>query len=231
MEKDIEIKKHHAFLFLSEDENALWILADFLKTNLDFKVGNNPDYWQKDTDTFGIDESREIRDRHLIKAIGQSGIKVFAVRTKFITNEAQNALLKILEDPQPNSFFFFILPSSENILPTLMSRFMPIKRMAGSEKQEKSAGAPFEMDYFLSLSIPARIRLLAQIIEDKDKGEAKKFLNHLEVSLRTKIKLKDVTQEQIGAFEIISKSRNYLNNRSASVKIILENVAMAIPQV
>jgi len=231
MEKDFEIKKHHAFLFLSEDENVLWILADFLKTGLDFDLNNNPDYWQKDTDTFGIDESRELKDRHLNKALDQRGIKVFAVRTKFITNEAQNALLKILEDPQPNSFFFFILPSSENILPTLMSRFMPIKRMAGNEKQEKSTAVPFEMDYFLSLSIPARIRLLGQIIEDKDKGEAKKFLNHLEMAMRKKIKLKDVSNQEISAFEIISKSRNYLNNRSASVKIILENVAMAIPQV
>ncbi|MEK7552128.1 MAG: hypothetical protein AAB534_01805 [Patescibacteria group bacterium] len=230
MEKDL-IKKHHAFLYISEDENALLILTDFLKTNLDFDINSNLDYWQKDTDTFGIDESRELKNRHLSKALGESGRKVFVVRTKFITNEAQNALLKILEEPQPNSFFFFILPSSENLLPTLMSRFMPIKRMADRPKREKSVAAPFEMDYFLSLSIPARIRLLAQIIEDKDKGEAKKFLNHLEVALRKKVKLKEISDEQVNAFEIISKSRNYLNNRSASVKIILENVAMVIPRV
>jgi len=230
MESDFSIKKHHAFLHLTEDENALWILADFLKTNLDFDVNNNPDYFQKDTDTFGIDESREIKDRHLKRALGESGISVFVVRTKFITTEAQNALLKILEEPQPNSFFFFLLPSNENLLPTLLSRFMSLKQKTTPIPEVKS-GISIDTDYFLSLSIPARIRLIAPIIEDKDKSAAKKFLNHLEVALRKKVKLKEISDEQISAFEIISKSRNYLNNRSSSVKMILENVAMVIPQI
>ena len=202
-------------------------MVDFLKTSLHFNVSNNPDYFQKDTDTLGIDESREIKDRHLKLAFGESGIKVFVVRTKFMTTEAQNALLKILEEPQPNSYFFFILPSSENILPTLMSRFMPFKQKGAEGKPIKTKSS-IDIDQFLILSIPARIRLLSEIIEDKDTNEAIKFLNHLEVALRKKIKLQEITEEQTEAFNVISKSRGYLNNRSASVKMILENVAMAI---
>ena len=47
---------------------------------------------------------------------------VFVLNTDNLTREAQNSILKIIEEPPKNGVIFLGVKSAENILPTLLSR-------------------------------------------------------------------------------------------------------------
>ncbi|TSC61226.1 MAG: Uncharacterized protein G01um1014107_76 [Parcubacteria group bacterium Gr01-1014_107] len=220
---DLNIRKHHAFLIVGS-RDILPKLHSLLKRELGFNPTGNPDYWLEQVETLGIEESRRIKEFHLRKSI--SGEKVFVIITKFITGEAQNALLKVLEDPLPGCFFFFILPSKEYLSSTLLSRFMVVREKA-PEREAASEQMPFDAGYFLSLSPASRIRLLTSVLESKDKEAAEKVINSLEEKLKA---LYPMTPERLHTFEILGESREYLQSRGASVKLILENLSLTLPK-
>jgi hypothetical protein len=219
---DINIRGHHAFIILGEKE-ILPKLYSLLDKKLNFKPTGNPDYWLEEVETFGIEESRRLKEFHLKKAIKAE--KVFVVISKFITHEAQNAPLKTLEDPTLNSFFFFILPSKEYLSATLLSRFMILGEKSPKAVTDKVS---FDADYFLSLSPAGRIKLLTSILNAKDKKRAEEVINSLEDKLKT---LHPVAPETIDVFEMLLKSRHYLQSRGASAKLILENLALNMPEI
>lgn len=221
------LKKHHAFLITSNNEGDF--LDEFLKTNLNFKISGNPDYWQKDIETFGVEDSRELKSVHFRKPFKEDGEKVFVIRTKFMTREAQNALLKILEDPQPNSFFFFILPSKNDLMSTLLSRFFILEKLDATN-HNNPIKLDFEIPFFLKLSPAARIKTLAKIISSKNKNLALEFLNKLEERLKDQINWSSITEEEREIFELIVQSRSYLKIPSASIKMILENISLNLPK-
>lgn len=221
-------KNHHAYLVSSFGDDYQISVKKFLKENFDFESSGNPDYWQKDIETFGIEDSRELKEAHSKKPFKEGGTKVFVVKTDSITLEAQNALLKILEDPLPRSFFFFFLPFKDSLLPTLLSRFMPFEQKPSTQPEETPL--PFEISVFLNISPQARLKLLAKIVASKDKMTAFKFLDLLESTLRNKVNLRKITKEEEFALQTVIKSRSYLNSRSASIKTILENISLVVPQ-
>jgi len=222
------LKNHHAYLVSSFDDDYQVLVKKFLKDQFDFESTGNPDYWTKDIETFGIEDSRELKEIHSKKTLEEGGIKVFVIKTEFITHEAQNALLKILEDPLPKTFFFFFVAFKDSLLPTLLSRFMLFEQK--SKTSSKEISLPFEISKFLSLSPQARIKLLGKIVVSKDKITAFKFLDLLELTLRNKLNLRKISAEEENVLRLIIKSRDYLNSRSASIKMILENISLIVPQ-
>lgn len=59
--------------------------------------------------------------------ISESQTKYIIFGAKSFTNEAQNSLLKILEEPPKNIEFIIISPTKSNLLPTVRSRLPIIK--------------------------------------------------------------------------------------------------------
>lgn len=222
---DLNIKNHHAYLIIGGEE-TLPKLHSLLKKKLDFSISGNPDYHFEEIETLGIEESRGLKETHSKKALGEN--KVFVVKTKFITHEAQNALLKILEDPLPNSFFFFIMPSEEYIYPTLLSRFMIIKEKKETEEKSEE-GEKVDAGHFLSLNQTARIKLLSKIINSKDKNSALKFINLLEEKLHEKL-YPFSSKEEREVMDLVLKSKKNIYSRGASLKIVLENLSLSIPK-
>lgn len=68
-----------------------------------------------------IEQSRHIIEFLSLKSITKSRI-VIIDSAESLNPQASNALLKILEEPPENSYFFLIAPSSQHVLPTLRSR-------------------------------------------------------------------------------------------------------------
>lgn len=83
--------------------------------------------------TFGIDEVREIRR---LASFASSGRTVFILdEAELLTEEASHALLKMLEEPLENISFILVTSSAEAMLPTIISRLVPIRfaRVSASE--------------------------------------------------------------------------------------------------
>ena len=188
-------KLHHAYLLEGEREVIFSKLLDFLKKDLNFQVLANPDFYLREYNTFGINDGKEIQNFQSKKAIiGEK--QIIIIQTNFITNEAQNSLLKMFEEPAENTHIFLIIHSSENLLATLKSRFQIIK----PKKQHFGGPTPKSekiVEEFLKSNISQRFELIKQFLPKTtnppaggkaDKVGAIQFLNNLEKVLYKKFK-------------------------------------------
>ena len=94
---------HHAYLLEGIAESILKELHEFLEEGLSFHIKGNPDFWHGAFDTFGIDDGRALKEMQSRRPVGER--KIFIVQANFFTREAQNALLKVFEEPTPNTHF------------------------------------------------------------------------------------------------------------------------------
>ena len=206
---------HHGYLLEGEQEKVLKALLEFFERELKIITRGNPDVIVYKHTTFGIDDGRELKNRASVKTFSLSQRKIFVVTFQSITHEAQNSLLKLFEEPTPNTHFFLITATAEVFLPTLKSRLF----IVSDTTRRKDDKSPQFAKQFIKSSKPARIKLLKDIIDSKDKRRAIAFLGELEEVLYCQ---KDHGLEQI---EIC---RRYLYDRSPQVKMLLEHIALTV---
>jgi DNA polymerase III delta prime subunit len=219
---------HHAYCIEGDKETILNKLNTFFKEHLNFNTEGNPDYWQNEYDTLGIDDSRMVKEIHSMKPLADNGRRIYVILVNSITHEAQNALLKIFEEPQEGNHFFIIMPSAEILLPTLKSRMHIIK----DENRKNKAETEFAK-LFIESPLPQRLEMTKEITdaikdEKQTKAFAISFLNTLEMILREKIGVPGT--EHVFVFNEILKAKSYLGDRSSSVKTILDHVSLIVPR-
>ena len=75
----------------------------------------------------GIDIAREIQHRLSLRSFG-GGHKIMLIwMPQLMNSEASNNLLKILEEPEPNTLFLLVTDDTQHLLPTILSRAQLIK--------------------------------------------------------------------------------------------------------
>lgn len=91
-----------------------------------------------DRKTFPVDTVREMRARAFILP-NDLPFRIFIVeKTERMTAQAQNAALKILEEPPKNTYFFLLCENASALLPTVRSR-APVLRMQRFSPEETEA--------------------------------------------------------------------------------------------
>lgn len=183
---------------------------------------NDPDVYVRAYPRFGIEEAREIIARATLRAMGER--RVFVVAMPDITREAQNALLKTLEEPSDDALFFFIVPSPDTLLPTLRSRMQLFVLHESGHTKESVVDA----DTFLKASPEKRIEMLKPLLEKgdddrRDIGAVLAFLSHLEERLARNAAVHRT------AIHALYRARRYLTDKGALVKPLLEQVAILAP--
>src|SRR3989344_5198232 len=113
-----ERNKHHAYLLVGVREKAYNLIDEILGGG--FKLRGNPDFFIIERESLGIDDVRKLREMSIQKAFGE--MKVFLILSSRYTIESQNALLKTLEEPPPNTHYFLTIDEKETLIPTLLSR-------------------------------------------------------------------------------------------------------------
>jgi hypothetical protein len=209
MEIDIH-NLHHAYLVLgnkSDTDDFIGSLFD----KLSIEVLGNPDIFFWKEDRFGIDEARELKPRSESRAFGER--KIFVITSQFLTPEAQNALLKVFEEPGENNHFF-ILAKRNNLLPTLLSRLFVLD-LQSKETTSKEAVK------FLQSSVTDRLIFAKSKLEDEG-FILSDFLEELISALRKNNKIsKDIK-------EIFELSR-FASDPAVNRRLILEHLALTLP--
>ncbi len=141
-----------------------------------------------------------------------------------ITVEAQNALLKLFEEPSVYAHFFVIIPSAHLLLPTVKSRIRII------EDESKTKGKmSIEAEAFISASVPGRLEIVKTLLDDiskekKTKQDAIEFLDAVQRSIYKK----NGPVEGNAALQAVESARRYIDDRAPSLKMLLESVALTI---
>jgi hypothetical protein len=102
-------------------------------------------------------------------------------------------------------------------------------------QKRKGGEDSFFAKKFLSFNPAERLALISEIIETKNKQEAISLVNNLEAELYEQSDLtkhiEGVENIPVEAFEELQDVRSYLNDRSSSVKILLEHLSVTLPKV
>lgn len=215
----IKALDHHAY-FIHSFKDSVTKLKDFLKEKFNIHSHQNPDFYHEKFEVLGIEDSRKIKEIHVAKAFSPGGKRIFLIEASSITHEAQNALLKIFEEPNEDSHFFLMMPSPHTLLPTLRSRLHIVR---SPEEAVMNAELIDAAETFLKLSPKEKIEFVDEMAKDisdekRSKSDALDFLSALENAAYQK---KDTK-----ALKAILKARDYLQDRSPSLKQLLEYVAL-----
>ncbi len=168
---------------------------------------------------FGIQDARDLVKRAYNRPSEES-TQCLVVRSDFITHEAQNALLKIIEEPPLSTRFIFILPEGFSILPTLMSRFQIVKI------PEFSLGKESNIEFYTFLSQCYKDRLTA--IEKATKQKDVDWQQSIKRGLIQYIKnIKPSSQSYLFELEFVARK---LLTRGASNKMLLEHMSLILPE-
>lgn len=217
---------HHAYFLEGERGFVLPALKKFFEQELGLKTKGNPDVIFLEYDTFGIDDGRFLKSFESQKSAG-GGRKICVIVSNFFTHEAQNAVLKIFEDPRPDTHFFIISSNTETFLPTLMSRMHQISVGKDGVGDKKITSFAIE---FLAMRPGARLEnaYIKELIEEKDKQKTTLFVDTIAKILHKRFNNELAIHAEL--FGEIIKARSYLADRSASVKLILEYLSLILPQ-
>jgi DNA polymerase III delta prime subunit len=221
---------HHAYYLIGSDSVRTDLLSLLEKTH-QIKPQANPDFFDRVYETFVIDDAREVKTFHGMRPVTETGKKVFVLQMNGITVEAQNALLKLLEEPAEYAHFFIVIPSAHLLLPTVKSRM----RFVSSGVAEKSVTAGVEVEVYslaeklLTLSAAKRLEEVKKLIDDiskekKTKQDAIDLLNAIQAVVYGERGVK----EGKSALETIELARNYIHDRAPSVKMLLEYVMLNV---
>ncbi len=210
----------HAYIIGGDREAAQAHIAELLSGhNID--QSGNPDYVETTVVSFAIDNARELKEWQVLAPVGDR--KVHVVYADFITREAENALLKTLEEPAPNTHIIFAVPQPDMLLATLRSRVRVVD--AGHINENGTAGKRF-----LQSSIPDRLKIVQKLIEKSDEEDASaeararvlSFINELEAELSKNV------EKNAEALATILKLKKHVYVSGASLKLIVETLGLVL---
>jgi len=211
---------HHAYLLIGDRRELIARVKTLVKG---YEATGSESYWLE-RETLGIADSRQIIEMQSRKSwTGQR--KFFVIVAEQMTLPAQQALLKVLEEPAAGTHFFLICSDERNLLPTLKSRCQIVK----SQPVVESAEARERAWRFLSISPNERLNFIRAAMNDEGEFVAgAELAETVEMALHERF-LASPTLELVAALTATREARGYLADRSAWPKLIFEHLALTLP--
>lgn len=214
---------HHAHFIVGDRRSLKEALHAYIESVFFVPVAGNQDILSFSFDVMGVDESRALSAASSIASL--SGHRFIIVEANFLTREAQNALLKSLEEPLPGTFFFFLIPQQDGLLLTVRSRVVVHSFVDATNENDMQKMART----FLKAPIAKRMKMIkdfsSEIADDeKNKADVIIFLAALERLLYADTGVSN----QSSLFADIAMAKKYLTDRSPSVKMLLEHIALSL---
>ena len=150
---------HHAYLVRGNSTN-LDTLQDKVSGLLEVDISNNPDILNIKVNALTVSEARMISDFVSKATLGRGSKKVIFIYFSSINLEAQNILLKTLEEPTKDTYIFMLTPNVDMLLPTVLSRCMQIDCASTDLRQTINNDA----NIFIKATVSERLKIIEKII-------------------------------------------------------------------
>jgi len=220
---------YHSYIIEGDPTTAIPLLLSFLESRSDIGT-QNPDILCQSYDSFTITDTPAIKDWHTKRGITDKK-RICIIGTKFINHEAEQSLLKIIEEPQINTHLFIIVPNALLLLDTIRSRTHLVKILDSEDSYFKKIA-----NEFISSKPSERLETVAKIIDDNKDNEnsgglrfqATELINEIEKLIYEKFKKDKNNINTHFTLDELQKSRLYLSTPGASVKMILEHIALVL---
>lgn len=211
---------HHAYLLEGDIEPSYESLLKTL-TKLEIVTLGNPDIFIKDYENLLIDDVREIKDFESESSFNKNGRKIIILKTRMFSYPAQNALLKVFEEPREGVVFFLIIPDATKLFPTLRSRLFALVGTFAADDEIRD-----QVKQFLKMEKGDRLSFIKKFTDMESKVLLKektiKFLNFLEKEFS------QMGEEDKKKAEEVYLAKKYIGDQGSSPKILLEHIAVTV---
>lgn len=202
---------HHALLVRGELEHVLELYD--LKKDL-----HSPDVSVLSCPQCTISDVRRIKEYAYQRPVVLQK-RYFLIHTQDITHEAQNALLKIFEEPPQTAQFFLIVDTPSFLLPTLRSRLQDEVFEGVVEKKNT------DFKKFYTSTVPERLSMIEKELKG---GEGGAWVRSVMSGLQNWIaNQKGSVKKEI--LKDVSLVLTYHKQKGASQKMLLEHLAFILP--
>lgn len=212
---------HHAYILLGDLAESQKKLQAFFESSV-----NDIQWLPHGYEKLGIDEVRELRETLSEKSTG----RFLVISAERFPAEAQQAFLKMLEEPAENTHIFILLPPQMSVLETIESRVITIHSEDLSQVKQL-----LPLKSFLFESVSARLNRIEELVKGRGKDESlqpyevQQFLDQLESALYAVFSKKRSTQYS-EYFEAIRDGRTWAGQTGFPMKNVIEYVAMVLPE-
>ncbi len=189
----------------------------------------NPEVLVLSYESFLIEHAQDLRAKE--KERGSDAQTFFIVSALSYAHEAQQALLKMFEEPRQDAHFFVIVPKAEHLLDTVRSRGALV-RMISAENTDTVLLAKELLKATPAERLEKIKKLIASHEDDDTSGALREFARTLTSALARVLSEsktpRDYSSHDVFVFEEFLKAEKFLINRGAGVKMILEHLMLII---
>lgn len=213
-----------SFLIVAQNKNeAASYISDLLKEKEINPLDINLQKYEK---AMGIEDVRNIQKAVLLKPFRGREKAVVIEAYENITLEAQNALLKILEEPPANTIIAITTTKKDLILPTIISRCKVIslfeKEIALAEVESSEFRAT--LDILLNGKTGDKLKIAQDIT--KDKGDASLWLEKMAIFLKNEL-IKNNDVKYLNFLKKLQKIYKDIKSTNVGQRAALENLFLS----
>lgn len=175
----------------------------------------------------GIEDVRNIQKAILLKPFRGKTKAVIIDAYEGITPEAQNALLKILEEPPNNTAIVITATNKDLLLPTIVSRCKVVVLQENEIKLLDNDFSEFEkyLNTLLNGKTGDRLKIAQNITADK--GDAGLWLEKMATFLESKLKQDDKNAKLLNFLKELQSTYKAVKSTNVSPRTALENLFLS----
>ncbi len=216
----INLKKeqlHHTNICVGDRDIVIKDIKELVSVFSNKNKNKKISYVLYQYDKFLLDDAQYIFSTHIHK-VSSDEMNIIGIAFNSTNLQSQNSILKILEEPPLNTYFFIIVPSKKIILPTVLSRSQIFE-------YKKEVDISKETLDFIKLTIPQRLEFIKKTVEEikKEKKTKQDVINFIE-----EIEKYTHQQKNITLLKRTIEIKEYLKDPGASVKQLLEYLSLEI---
>ncbi len=202
-------------------EEALYLCKQHNIANIDIT------FFDKETNTFGISLVKTIQRSILLTPLASKIQAIILQDAENLTIPAQNALLKILEEPPEHALLILTCYSKEALLPTILSRCFHIT-LPEDEKYISDTKQNAALDFvqkLSTLSLAKQLELASLFAKEKDVKEAvREYIIKLRIRLLEEAS-KESKEQKIHYALLVSlcEAHKILQTTNLSSRTVLEH--------
>lgn len=202
------LMQHHAFLYTSRASAESFLTESQNRTS--------EDVTHVQVEMFGIDDARALTQQSIQRPL-KDVKRTFVIITNNVTSEAQNALLKLFEEPPETAEFHLVLPKGGLLLPTLMSRLSLVDDRVLSTIEINEV-----FDSFMAATYGDRLSMITEYTKAKDTTKMELLVRGAEHFVHA--------TKNTSMLKTISFLTTYFGARGSSSKMLLEALAVSLPK-
>lgn len=201
------------------------------------EISDSPDIHilnPEDKNSIGIEEVKELQQSMRFKPFQEEVQVGIILNAQKLTHQAQNSMLKSLEDSSETSVYVLCVDNEKNLLPTIRSRgviLYPKREEGTNEVTADNSETENVMETFFELSPIEQFNIIEEYSENKENSLT--FINGIEETLREELELDikngniDSSQRNLEFLKVVEKSREKISS-NCNRKLTLEAMIMQL---